>query len=164
MSKPVLRNGEWWSQQQDGTWVVWDEQARRWAIPSAGGPRTGRVTGLVVQLVFWGLLIAGGVYLWNSLFESSGERADGLGADGLRVSRSEFGKDWPLTVEEGVLRCEGAGAVTISTGGTTYAVNGLAGGMDIYRDINAIWADNPQIPSTKQYIGDLIDMGLELCE
>jgi hypothetical protein len=63
MSKPVLRNGEWWSQQQDGTWVVWDEQARRWAIPSAGGPRTGRVTGLVVQLVFWGLLIAGGVFM-----------------------------------------------------------------------------------------------------
>jgi hypothetical protein len=87
---------------------------------------------------------------------------------GLSVSREEFGGDWPLTVDEGTLNCEGAaevGAVTFTApNGVTYAVNGLAIGQDRWPEIDAIWADNPDIPGTKKNIGPLIDRGLELCD
>jgi len=85
----------------------------------------------------------------------------GGGGSGLEVSRSDFGKDWPLTVQSGTLNCEGAGAVTFTTNGTTYAVNGLANGMDQWPDIDAIWADAPH--GLKKNIGPLIDRGLKLC-
>jgi uncharacterized protein DUF2511 len=58
---------------------------------------------------------------------------------GLEVSRADFGADWPLTVQSGTLNCEGAGAVTFTTNGTTYAVNGLASGMDEWPEIDSIW-------------------------
>jgi hypothetical protein len=88
---------------------------------------------------------------------------DDLAANEARMSRSEYGKDWPLTVEAGVVRCEGAGAVTFTTGGTTYAVNGLARGMGTYPDVHAIWADDPDFEGLKKYIGPIIDRGLALC-
>jgi hypothetical protein len=81
---------------------------------------------------------------------------------GVQVSRSDFGKDWPLTVESGTLNCEGAGAVTFTADGTTYAVNGLASGMDEWPEIDSIWADAPG--GLKKDIGPLIDRGLEICD
>jgi hypothetical protein len=57
------------------------------------------------------------------------------------VSRAEFGDKWPLTVEEGVLRCDprGAlGAVLFETGGRRYAVNGTAKSLG-HRPIDPIW-------------------------
>ena len=91
---------------------------------------------------------------------TTGGGAD-LAANERQVSRADFGNDWPLTVESGVLACEGAGAVTFTTGGTTYAVNGLA--QRTYPEIDAIWADAPG-PPPKKNIGPLIDRGLALCE
>jgi Protein of unknown function (DUF2511) len=87
--------------------------------------------------------------------------ADGDGGGGLEVSRADFGRDWPLTVKSGTLNCEGAGAVTFTTNGTTYAVNGLASGMDQWPEIDAIWADASG--GLKKNIGPLIDRGLKLC-
>jgi Protein of unknown function (DUF2511) len=81
---------------------------------------------------------------------------------GLEVSRADFGADWPLTVQSGTLNCEGAGAVTFTTNGTTYAVNGLASGMDEWPEIDSIWANAPH--GLKKDIGPLIDRGLELCD
>ena len=82
---------------------------------------------------------------------------------GEAVSRSDFGEDWPLTVDSGTLQCEGAGAVTFTTeDGTTYAVNGLASGMDRWPEIDSIWADAPG--GLKKNIGPLIQRGLALCE
>jgi len=74
------------------------------------------------------------------------------------VSREEYGADWPLTVDSGTLRCEGAGAVVFrAPDGTDYGVNGLAAD---YADIEPIWADDPDAPGLKKYIGVLIDAGL----
>ncbi len=30
MSEPVLRNGAWWQQQADGTWLRWNDGAQTW--------------------------------------------------------------------------------------------------------------------------------------
>lgn len=91
--------------------------------------------------------------------ESSGEED----ADGMRVSADDYGDDWPLTVSSGTLDCQRE-AVTFTTQGTTYAVNGMAESHDLGVDIEPIWADNPEIPGTKKNIGPLIDDGLELCK
>ena len=100
------------------------------------------------------------VLLGASCGSSSG--TGGGGDDQGHVTRATFDGTWPLTVDSGTLRCEGAGAVTFTTeDGTTYAVNGLALGMHTYPDIDAIWADAPDTP--KVFIGDLIQAGLALC-
>jgi hypothetical protein len=87
------------------------------------------------------------------------------GPDGssVSVSKADFGKDWPLTVDSGTLHCEGAGTVTFASGGTTYAVNGFAIGEHKYADIQAIWAKDPSGMVPRKDIGPLIQHGLKLC-
>jgi hypothetical protein len=69
---------------------------------------------------------------------------------------------WPLTVDSGLLSCN-ADSVTISTGGTVYAVNGMAETRGDGIDIDPVWADNPDLDGLKVNIGGLIDAGLALC-
>lgn len=97
--------------------------------------------------------------------EGGGEEqaATELASNERYVSKAEFGAEWPLTVSEGILRCEGAGAVTFEAQDTVYAVNGLAGGLDAGIEIEPIWADDPELADLKKNIGPLIDAGLELC-
>ena len=80
----------------------------------------------------------------------------------IEVHARDFDR-WPLTVDEGTLRCEGAGSVTFEAGGQTYAVNGTARGLDAGSDIDIIWADDPDVDGLKLSIGPLINRGLELC-
>lgn len=87
--------------------------------------------------------------------------------DPAHVSRAELGAEWPLTVEEGTLRCDGAkeaGAVFFETDGRVYPVNGIASGRTDGPEIDEIWADDPDFPGAKKHIGILIERGLELCE
>ncbi|RNL83231.1 DUF2511 domain-containing protein [Halostreptopolyspora alba] len=85
---------------------------------------------------------------------------------------------WPLTVDEGSLRCEADEAVVfVDPDNKDYAVNGAATEAG-YTDIDPIWADDEDaiaelenagadegnIPDLKVSIGDLVDTGLELCE
>ena len=96
---------------------------------------------------------------------SSGDNSPpSLAANEARMSRAELGDDWPLTTEEGIVSCEGAGEVYFTTNGTHYAVNGLANGLDNAPDIEAIWADDPKMKGLKINIGPIIDRGLELCD
>ena len=81
----------------------------------------------------------------------------------IDISKNDLGEDWPLTVDAGTLSCEN-GAVTFESGGTQYAVNGMAGSRDIGVDIEPIWADDPSGDAPKVSIGPLIQRGLVLCE
>lgn len=97
------------------------------------------------------------------------DRAASEGEDptssGLVVSRRTFteaGMEWPLTADEGVLRCE-SGAVVIEVYGNDYALNGMARSLGRYRDLHDIWADDPEVEGLKISVGPLIDMGLTLC-
>ena len=83
-------------------------------------------------------------------------------APGTRqVSRADFGEEWPLTVESGLLRCQ-AGAVTFETGGSVYAVNGLAMNNQQNLDIGPIWASGVNTP--KKSMSPLVDAGTALCD
>lgn len=94
--------------------------------------------------------------------ECSGEKAK---KSGRRITRQEFGKAWPLTVEEAYLECE-AYAVTVSANGKTYAVNGRAIDQHKHPDLTEIWAidESYHDPAIRKDIGKLIDEGLKLCK
>lgn len=88
----------------------------------------------------------------------------GSEAAGQQVTSEDYGNAWPLTVDEGTLRCEPAGQVVFTApDGTEYAVNGMADTAG-YADIDPIWAGSrdPGIP--KMSMGPLIDDGLAMCE
>jgi len=99
----------------------------------------------------------------------------GTSANSAHVSKVEMGEDWPLTVDEGTLRCDGPGWVTFEASDSTYAVNGAAKGHSEanglgWADADEIWAEDsalagvPGMAGTKKNIGPLIDRGLKLCE
>ena len=97
-----------------------------------------------------------------------------------KVSRSMYGKDWPLTVESGTLKCLGYGGVIFISNGRIYGLNGTAktyGRDKGYADLQTIWADDTTLikslmavgateeeASAKISIQPLIESGLELCE
>lgn len=75
------------------------------------------------------------------------------------VSRAVLGDDWPLTVEDGTLACagsDGLGAVTFTTNGTAYAVNGIATQRSAGIDITPILV-------TGKDLSPLLARGLALC-
>jgi hypothetical protein len=96
------------------------------------------------------------------------------------ISKKEFGKDWPLTVDSGTLHCKGSGgvgAVTFVHRNVRYAVNGTARSWKFGKDIDSIWLPGERIsvidPKTKERfnigppkkdIGPLIKAGLKLCQ
>ena len=97
--------------------------------------------------------------------ESHGDSIEmNLAPNEALMTSDELGEDWPLTVDEGIVRCEGAGEVYFEADGTTYAVNGTARGASDAPEIDQIWADDPEIKGLKINIGPIIDRGLELCE
>lgn len=82
------------------------------------------------------------------------------------ISRESMGDKWPLTVDSGVVACDGTstyGAVTFTANGVTYGVNGAALQQGLPK-IDPIWSDDPSIPGTKINIGPIIDAGLALCK
>jgi hypothetical protein len=96
-----------------------------------------------------------------------GSGNDQSGAQDGAVSQADFeadGRTWPLTVESGTLACERGTEIVFTADGTTYAVNGSALAAGDKPEIDAIWADNPEIPGSKVNISDLITAGQELCD
>jgi len=99
--------------------------------------------------------------------EESAPSDAGLGPNEVRITKDDFGDDWPFTVDEGVLAGNGSGGigeVIFTVDGVTYAVNGTARGTGKYTEIDEIWADDPELAGLKKNIGPIIDRGLELCQ
>lgn len=80
----------------------------------------------------------------------------------LLISRSEFGSEWPFTVENGIINCIGQ-SVIFTVNGVTYGVNGSADATKRYRDIRPIWTDNPDIEGLKLSLGPIVTFGLKRC-
>lgn len=82
------------------------------------------------------------------------------GEDGA-VSAASFEGEWPLTVDNGVVRCErGVEAVFEAPDGATYALNGAA--QSRYPSIDPIWREGvltPRVP-----LAPLLALALERCE
>lgn len=89
------------------------------------------------------------------------------------VSRAEFGGAWPLTVEKGTLRCmypdsqrPQLHALLIVVDGVFYTLNGTAGTHAArmgWRDVRAIWRDDPHNPGTKIALAPLMERAQVLC-
>jgi hypothetical protein len=107
--------------------------------------------------------------------DDSGKSADApakeqAAPDPGALAESDFPKgEWPLTVSEGVVRCEGsAGSGSVifrAPDGTDYAVNGTA--KTVKQDlpeIEEIWKKDPDVPGARINISPVSDRGLELCE
>lgn len=83
------------------------------------------------------------------------------------VHRDDYGDDWPFTVDDGTLACEDGLYVVFRHGDVTYSLNGTAQGVADemgYVDIDPIWRADPGGVMPKVYIGDMVRMGLELCD
>jgi hypothetical protein len=81
------------------------------------------------------------------------------------VTKADYGDDWPLTVESGVLKClddNGLALAIIEVNGVEYQLNGAAKSRG-YDDIDTIWSNNPNIPGTRVSLSPLIRKALELC-
>lgn len=116
--------------------------------------RTACFVGIVV-------LVLGGL-AWNAVVGKDDPHAEKV----TRADFEDFNEQWPLTVDEGTLRCRGAGSVTFEADGVEYAVNGFANGQHIWPDVDAIWASDPAFSDVggKVNITSLIQRGLKLCE
>lgn len=75
--------------------------------------------------------------------------------------------DWPLTVSEGVVRCQeraGRPVVTFVTpDARVYGVNGAAVSRGLPR-IDPIWRRDPDLPGGRADISPLLEQGLRLCD
>jgi hypothetical protein len=81
------------------------------------------------------------------------------------ITRAEYGKAWPFTVEGGLLTGDasrGIPSVTFTVGETTYAVNGVAAANKLYAKLQNIWAADPEIPGLCINMSPIIDRGLSL--
>ena len=54
---------------------------------------------------------------------------DGSSESGLRVSKSQYGENWPLNVRRGALECLDPKAMVFHHGGETYAMNAAAAAL-----------------------------------
>jgi hypothetical protein len=87
---------------------------------------------------------------------------EGPAAGGTKLTASQFGAKWPLTVKQGFVRCED-GSVIFNAGGTEYGVNGTAKDEG-FEEIEAIWKKDPDIPGARLDISPVLDAGLEQCD
>ena len=79
--------------------------------------------------------------------------------EGIEISQAEYGDQWPFAIQQGRLRCEGAGAVILTSRGKDYGVNGIAGRR--YASIKPVRKSTGD-PSID--IGPIISRGLTLCK
>ena len=100
------------------------------------------------------------------------------GPVGKPVTRAEFeqaGLKWPLTVDRGLVGCDGMALWFRSEDGVTFGLNGVANGSGRYAEIEPIWAENsklmgeiraaglPEGPTIRVNIGDLINEASKAC-
>jgi hypothetical protein len=89
---------------------------------------------------------------------------------GLLVS-SDVGEDWPLSVPYVIVRCTertlGGRLLQLVTltapDGAEYAVNGTARDHTGLRDVDPIWAPNPDVEGLRIDISPVVDAGLVRC-
>ncbi len=86
-------------------------------------------------------------------------------ADGsARVTKTQYGRRWPLTVGAGVVHCQRLAVTFTAPDGRTYAINRIAISAHRGRDVNPIWSRAPQGSDRSRLdIAPIIDRGLKLC-
>lgn len=103
-----------------------------------------------------------------------------VSANNAKISATDFGDDWPFTVNEGTLHCQN-GAVGFNAEGVMYALNGLATSAGL-SPVEPVWKFNMKIieemakaldltieeakaqAPIRMDIGTVLSAGLKLCE
>ncbi|MEJ7645904.1 MAG: DUF2511 domain-containing protein [Chryseolinea sp.] len=85
------------------------------------------------------------------------------------ISKADYGTDWPVSVEEGTVKCIDGTYVVFETMGKVYAVNDSAKKESVMKehgwsDIEEIRVDDPASPDTKVNITPILSTGLILCK
>lgn len=102
--------------------------------------------------------------------------------DGITIRRSDYGADWPFTVDEGILKCE-SNRVILVVENKIYALNGTAKNQAStygYITVDEIWAydslvirklaeaglskEQVEKAKTRVSIGQIITDGVKLCK
>ena len=79
---------------------------------------------------------------------------------GTEVSRADLGPAWPLTISQGMLRCEAGDEIVLQHRGTGYSLT-RHDRDGAYSDVGRIRADDPE--GGKRDLTPLIDRGKRLC-
>lgn len=83
----------------------------------------------------------------------------------VKLTRSQYGAKWPLTVDSCEVECVGkARMLVMHANGKTYAINGSAHDMGGYPFFDEIWRDDPEVRGIKVSSGPLLDAARQLCE
>ncbi|MFN8313911.1 MAG: DUF2511 domain-containing protein [Cyclobacteriaceae bacterium] len=81
------------------------------------------------------------------------------------IHKADYGKEWPFTVDKGVLKCS-SNQVLFIVNGKLYAINGTAQNLARskgYSALEEIWAYDSEEMTTRISIGRIIQDGLSLC-
>jgi len=86
-----------------------------------------------------------------------------------KITKADYGSDWPVSVEEGTVKCIDGTYVVFEALGKVYAVNDSAKNESIMREhgwsnIDDIRLDDPAAPETKVNITPILSTGLILCK
>jgi len=84
----------------------------------------------------------------------------------IKITRAEYGEEWPFTVDEGMLQCF-SGGVIFTANKITYALNKVATDDEKHPEWKVpdqILANNPKLPGTRISMSKVISKGLELCQ
>ncbi|WP_243058055.1 DUF2511 domain-containing protein [Nocardioides sp. SR21] len=83
--------------------------------------------------------------------------------ESLEVGRSNYGDEWPLTVDEAVLACEPGDVTTLTVDGRSYGLDGLSGGAEPEAGLRRILAQNP-VDGARGGLAALAEDAQELCD
>jgi hypothetical protein len=87
----------------------------------------------------------------------------------LKISKEEYGKKWPFSVDEIEIYCSGYKEIYCrSNDGRIYALNGAAKGASANNPaiskVDDIWLNDPEFEGLKLPYAQFITEGLKLCE
>ena len=83
------------------------------------------------------------------------------------IRKAQFGDKWLFKADEGLLECRGdnsIGEIVLTTGGKTYAINGVAKQSGKYAPTEEILIDNSKAAVMKNDLSPFINEGLKMCK
>ncbi len=122
----------------------------------------------VIQAVVFPIVLTMGALVYFSLLLQIERLRFSIGAKRRKITASQYGSEWPLTVDSAKLCCR-HNAVWVEVRGKKYGINGTSKSLLEKRghqcsDIQEIWKDHPEVDGLKVNIGRLIQDGLALCQ
>lgn len=83
------------------------------------------------------------------------------------IAKAQFGDKWIFKIDEGLLECRGEnsiGEIVLTSGGKTYAINGVAKQSGKYAPTEEILLDNSKAAAMKNDLSPFINEGLKMCK